>query len=337
MIKLKEASKKVSGVKINKGLPRLLITVGDANGIGPEIILKIFNDRKFIKDYDLKIVGSKYILDYYAGIYNMSEIGKENFIKLSLPEHFKIKVGEIDKGAGRHSGEAIKLAAEMCMKKEANAMITMPISKESFNLGGFDYPGHTEMITEISGTSDSAMMLYSKKMVVALATSHISLSKVSRSITKNNLVKKIIVINNSLVADFRIHKPSIAVLGLNPHSGDGGLMGNEETNIISPVIKQMKEAGFNIQGPFPADGFFALKKYKEFDIVLAMYHDQGLIPFKIAAFEKGVNYTAGLNFIRTSPDHGTAFNIAGKCRADLGSSICAIKLAAKLAENKIHD
>ncbi|CAN5521543.1 4-hydroxythreonine-4-phosphate dehydrogenase PdxA [soil metagenome] len=337
MITLKSASKKLPAGKFKKGTPRLLITIGDANGIGPEIILKVFNDKKFIKEYDIKIAGSKYILDYYSNVYNLNEIESDKFVQVNVPQSFKVNVGEIDKAAGKHAGDAIKLAASMCMNKEADAMITMPISKESFNLGGYQYPGHTEMVTEISGSKKSAMILYSKKMIVALATTHIALDKVSKQIVKTKLVEKLIIVNNSLVADFKMQKPSIAVLGLNPHGGDGGLMGTEEKNIITPMIREMKEAGFNIDGPFPADGFFASKKYKEFDLVFAMYHDQGLIPFKMVAFEKGVNYTAGLNFIRTSPDHGTAFNIAGKCKADLQSSICAIKLADRLARNQMHD
>ena len=337
MIKLKSASKRISISGVKNTAPRLLITIGDANGIGPEIILKMFNDKKFINEYNLKVVGSKYILDYYAGIYNLDEIPKENIIQINVPATFKVRIGEIDKVAGKHAGDAIKKAATMCLKKEADAMITMPISKESFNLGGYDYPGHTEMVTEISGSAQSAMILYSKKMIVALATTHIALDKVSKKIVKNKLIEKIILVNNSLVKDFKIQKPKIAVLGLNPHSGDGGLMGNEEKEVISPAVKEMKEAGFNISGPYPADGFFASKMYKQCDIVFAMYHDQGLIPFKMVAFEKGVNYTAGLNFFRTSPDHGTAFNIAGKGKADIQSSVCAVKLADTLVRNRTHD
>ncbi len=337
MIKLRSAAKRISLAKVKNTLPRLLITIGDPNGIGPEIILKIFNDKKFIKEYDLKVVGSKYILDYYANIFNLNEVSSDRIIEVTIPQSFKVKVGETDKAAGKHSGDSIKTAANMCLKREADAMITMPISKESFNLGGYKYPGHTEMVTEISGTSNSAMILYSKKLIVSLATTHIAIEKVSAKITKNKLIEKLIIINNSLVADFKIQKPSIAVLGLNPHSGDGGLMGKEEADVIIPVINEMKQAGFNISGPYPSDGFFALKKYKEFDIVFAMYHDQGLIPFKMVSFEKGVNYTAGLKFIRTSPDHGTAFNIAGKGKADTLSSVCAIKLADTLARNRIYD
>ncbi len=314
--------------------PLLLLTMGDSNGIGPEIILKIFNETSFFTSYNLKVAGSKKIMDYYAQIFNLNEIPSEYFCEIPVTEKFEVKIGEINKSAGKYSGDCVKAAAKMCLERKAEGMVTLPISKEAFNLGGYAFNGHTEMLTSISNSFASAMLLYSKKITVSLATIHIPLEKVRSAIDKEKLIEKIILINNSLIKDFRKIEPKIAVLGLNPHSGDGGMIGHEEEDVIIPAIKELRGYGFNIQGPFSADGFFATGKYKNFDLTFAMYHDQGLIPFKMLAFEKGVNFTAGLDFIRTSPDHGTAFDIAGRGVADTKSTIKAIKLARKIARHR---
>ncbi len=312
---------------LKSNLPRLLLTIGDPNGIGPEIILKIFNDNTFISKKDLTVIGSKIILNHYASLFGLKAIPGDRIIEIPLPKKFKLNTGKIEKNAGKFSGDAVKTAIELCLRKEFDGMITLPISKESFNLGGYNYPGHTEMLSRLTSSSDTVMILYSEKFSVALVTGHIPISKVSKALNEKLLIKKIITVNNSLVKNYGIKNPKIALLSLNPHSGDGGLIGKEEQDIISPVIEEMNSIGFNLRGPYASDGYFANAVYKKFDITIAMYHDQGLIPFKMISFDKGVNFTAGLKIIRTSPDHGTAFDIAGMGIANIESTKQAILLA----------
>lgn len=309
---------------VNK--PRLILTLGDPNGIGPEIILKIFNNKKFVENLDLTVAGLSKILNEYADILNLNRIPPEKIIEISIPGKFKLSPGKIDKLAGKISGDSISAACALCMKEKFSGMITLPISKEALNKGGYDFPGHTEMLTEMTGSKNTAMILYSKKFSTAPVTGHIPLSEVSKSLSKELLFNKIVTVNNSLVKDFKIKNPKIAVLGLNPHAGDGGLIGQEEKKLITPLITKMNSMGFNIRGPYPSDGFFASGHYKNFDITMALYHDQGLIPFKMISFDEGVNFTAGLKTRRASPDHGTAFDIAGAGRANPESTMQAILL-----------
>ncbi|MBL8008571.1 MAG: 4-hydroxythreonine-4-phosphate dehydrogenase PdxA [Ignavibacteria bacterium] len=314
--------------------PRLILTTGDPDGIGPEIILKIFKNKKFTELYNLKISGSKKIFDYYSSLLNLPEIEENAFIEIPLPRNFKINPGKTGKSAGKFSGDSVKKAAELCLKNEFDAVVTLPLSKESLNKGGYNYPGHTEMLSEITSSSETAMILHSRKFSVALLTGHIPVKNISRKLTKDLIFRKIVTVNNSLIRDFGIKNPKIAILSLNPHSGDGGLIGNEEINIINPVILKMNSMGFNIRGAFSSDAYFANKMYQKFDITAAVYHDQGLIPFKMISFGKGVNFTAGLKITRTSPDHGTAFDIAGTGNANEESTMHAIKLAEKIANGK---
>ncbi|MDQ3194333.1 MAG: 4-hydroxythreonine-4-phosphate dehydrogenase PdxA [Bacteroidota bacterium] len=322
-------------MKINsKNKSCLLLTIGDPNGIGPEIILKIFNDKDFVSRYDLKIVGSKTILDFYSSLLNTGNISADKIIEIPLPKKFTILPGEINKYSGKLSGDSIRYSAELCINGDYSGMITLPVSKESLNLGGYNYPGHTEMLTHLTGSENTVMILYSKIFSVALATGHLPVKNVAKKIRKKLLISKIIAVNNSLVRDFKLRSPKIAILALNPHSGDNGLIGTEENEIINPVIEQLNSLGFNLRGAYAADAFFANQHYKKFDITISMYHDQGLIPFKMISFDKGVNFTAGLNIIRTSPDHGTAFDIAGLGKANPESTKQAIVLADKLAKGK---
>jgi 4-hydroxythreonine-4-phosphate dehydrogenase len=212
-------------------------------------------------------------------------------------------------------------------------MVTLPISKHSLNIAGYKFDGHTEMLGKLTKCTP-LMILYSDKLIVSLVTGHNALKDTAKKLSQKRIIDKVILTNNILVRDFKIRKPKIAVLSLNPHSGDGGVLGNEEIKFIAPAIANLKNAGFNIAGPFAADGFFGNKSYKKFDVTIAMYHDQGLIPFKMMAYETGVNYTGNINIVRTSPDHGTAFDIAGKGKANIHSTLNAIKLAAKISENK---
>jgi len=313
------------------GKKRLLVSLGDPNGIGPEILLKIFSNKTLTNKYSLTIAGSKAILDEYSCILKLPRIDQSKIIEVPLPSGFTVSPGKTDKKAGKISGDFIRTAVKLCVKKSFDALVTMPVSKEALNLGGYKFPGHTEMLSKLTSSANAVMILYSKKFSTALITGHIPVKNVSSEIKKENIIKKIITVNNSLTKNFKINRPRISILSLNPHAGDGGTIGKEELNEIIPVISLMNEAGFRIRGPFSPDAYFANKLYGKFDITIAMYHDQGLIPFKMISFGKGVNFTAGLNIIRTSPDHGTAFDIAGTGIAETGSSAEAIALAAKLS------
>jgi 4-hydroxythreonine-4-phosphate dehydrogenase len=313
--------------------PHILLTIGDPNGIGPEIILKIFSNKKIVSAYDLFTIGSKNVLDQYSSLLKLPNIAPDKIIDITK-QRISIDPGKVHKSSGKLSGDAVKKAIELCLDGKFDAMVTLPISKEAFKKAGFDYPGHTEMLQELAGSESTLMIMYSTNLILSLITVHIPLSYVSKKVTGKTIIKKVISFNNSLVTDFNIKRPAIALLALNPHAGDGGKLGDTEIKIISPAIKKLRDAGFNIEGPFPADGFFASKAYKKFDGTIAMYHDQGLIPFKMISKDKGVNYTAGINIIRTSPNHGTGFDIAGKGIANPNSTIEAIKLAAKLIPNK---
>lgn len=247
------------------------------------------------------------------------------------------KPGQFTRESGLISMQCIKFAAESCRMKLAQAMVTAPISKEAVNLAGYQIPGHTEYLQEIDKASDVAMMLVSGNLRVVPLSTHIPLSAVPKAVTKSSISLKTSIISGSLRRDFGISKPRIAVLGLNPHAGDGGVIGMEEIETIVPAIAEAKKNGIDVHGPFPADGFFATGAYTNYDVILSMYHDQGLIPFKTLTFNKGVNLTAGLSFIRTSPDHGTAFGIAGKGLANPASCTQAINMAIRLAENRINE
>jgi len=323
---------------MKKRKQKILLTTGDPNGIGPEIILKIFSDNKFTSMFDLFISGNKKIFDIYSDILNIKTISPDRLINLKLPKGFKLTPGKIQKSAGEFSGDSINESVRLCMEKMFDAVVTMPISKESLNLGNYKYPGHTEMLKDITKSEDAVMILYSKKFSVAMITGHIPVSGISKLINEKNseqsISEKIITVNNSLVADLGKKSPRIGILALNPHAGDGGLLGTEEYEILSPVIEELNSVGFNARGPFAADAYFANRIYKKFDITIAMYHDQGLIPFKMISFGMGVNYTAGLNIVRTSPDHGTAFDIAGLGRAEVESTKQAILLAAEISKRR---
>jgi 4-hydroxythreonine-4-phosphate dehydrogenase len=312
---------------------RILITCGDVNGIGPELALKVFANKDILERYDIKVIGPKSAFDYYSKLLKLKKLQDKDILSLSVNYDYNLKPGAVDSGAGRISGDAVKLGAELCKKNYFDALVTLPINKESLNLGGYVYGGHTEMLSHLTSSKNTFMLMYSAVLKIVPLTVHIPVKKISSLITKKKLIEKIILINNTFVKTFKIKNPRIAVLSLNPHAGDGGLLGSEEINIINPSIASLLNAGFNIKGPFSADGFFGSTMLKKFDVVLAMFHDQAMIPFKILSKGKGVNFTGGLRILRTSPAHGTAFNIAGKGIADTSSTIEAIRLAGKLSEN----
>lgn len=325
--------------------PIIAISMGDFNGIGPEVALKAF--KKIDLSASIPIwIGNSEIFHFYNEqiqlkflINEISDISKSKSHRiniLNIDHNFSEDVdpGTITAEGGRMAMEAVKSGIELCMLKKAAALVTAPISKEGISKAGYTFPGHTEFLAEKTDTEKVLMMLVNENLRVALVTIHIPLREVPDSISSVLIYNRLKQLNTSLKNDFGIPKPSIAVLGLNPHAGDGGVIGNEEIDLISPAIDRAINSGLMAEGPFPADGFFGSRLYEQYDAVLAMYHDQGLVPFKALSFGKGVNFTAGLPIIRTSPDHGTAYSIAGKNQADEGSFLSAYQLAVRLAEKK---
>jgi len=310
--------------------PRILLTCGDPNGVGPEIALKILNNSSLNSIYDLSLIIPESVAEHYSKTLKIKRLPNQSLI--NIPDlNFKVKEGKNDKKAGRISGDAIHIGTELCMRKMHDALVTLPISKKSFNLAGYQFPGHTEYLKAITGSERTIMIMYSESLVITPVTIHIPLKRVSFELEKSVLKKNLLLLHKTLVENFKISKPKIAVLSMNPHSGDGGLLGYEEKTKLEPVVKDLSGKGILVSGPYPADGFFGSGAYEKFDAVAGCYHDQALIPFKLLSKGSGVNLTAGLPIIRTSPTHGTAFDIAGKNIAKLESTISAIKLAAKLS------
>lgn len=321
--------------------PVIGITIGDINGVGPEVIMKSLIDTRILKYLTPVIYGSTKILSYYRKNLSMDEFNysqvKDGFInykKINVvncwEEVIEVKTGSIDPEAGKYAFIALEKGTEDLIGGKIDALVTGPVNKKLIQNEDFKFPGQTEYITSKTPQNDSLMMMVGDILKIGLVTTHLPIKEVASHITKENISSKIKILLKSLKNDFGINKPRIAVLGLNPHSGDDGLLGTEENEIISPVIEDFKSKGFLVQGPFPSDGFFGVAQYRNFDGVLAMYHDQGLIPFKTLLFEEGVNYTAGLDVIRTSPDHGTAYNLAGKNLASEIPMRSAIFLAKEI-------
>jgi 4-hydroxythreonine-4-phosphate dehydrogenase len=300
------------------------ISIGDVNGIGLEVIIKTLADTKVL-DYCTPIVyGHTKVASFYR---RATEVNELNFNVIDHPskaipkranmincwtEDVKIEPGVTNKEVGKYAFLSLQHATNDLLAGEIDALVTAPINKDTIQSEDFKFPGHTEYLQERAGASDVLMFLVSDTLRVGVVTGHIPVAKVAESITTEKILSKLKLMDASLRNDFWLRKPKIAVLGLNPHAGDNGLIGSEETTIITPAIEEARANDILAMGPYAADGFFANGTYLQFDAVLAMYHDQGLIPFKQIAFESGVNYTAGLSFVRTSPDHGTAFDIAGK-------------------------
>ncbi|MFN1833783.1 4-hydroxythreonine-4-phosphate dehydrogenase PdxA [Balneola sp. MJW-20] len=323
--------------------PIIGITIGDVNGIGPELILKtissldsneqvplIIGPVQALKKYETLVSGEW----NYNIIQDVSDIkyGKVNILDDGT-EEVVITPGIQSSDGGKIAMNSIERTIELCISRKIDAMVTSPISKEAVNLAGYEIPGHTEFLADKTDTSEVLMMLVNEGLRVALVSTHVPISAVANEITKERIIRKAQILDRSLRTDFRISEPKIAVFGLNPHAGDGGVIGEEEITIINPAMEEIKRIGINAEGPFPADGFFGQKLHEKFDAILAMYHDQGLVPFKLLSFGSGVNFTAGLPIIRTSPDHGTAFNIAGKGVADPSSFLKAFSLAVELVKN----
>ena len=318
--------------------PTIGITLGDINGIGPEVVIKSLLDSRIINLITPVIYGSTKILSYYRknlGIedFNYSQV-RDNYFnhkKINVVncwnEMAEIKIGTSTREGGDYAFKALERAVKDLKEGKINALVTGPINKNNIQSDQFNFPGQTEYITKESGRKDSLMMMVGESLKVGLVTTHLPIKDIPSQITNKNVSAKLKIFIDSLKNDYGITKPKIAVLGLNPHAGDDGLLGKEEQEIIKPVIEEFKNKGHLTYGPYPSDGFFGAAQYKNFDGILAMYHDQGLIAFKTLSFEIGVNYTAGLEVIRTSPDHGTAYNLAGKNLASEISMRSAIYLA----------
>ena len=311
--------------------PRIAISMGDPNGIGPEISLKAFDALK--DELEVVLVGDRGAFQAHAAV-----LGRTiDDITLREPGGdagfggIPVSFGEIESGAGRRAMEAVRTAVELCRSGEADAMVTAPISKEAITRAGYPFPGHTEYIAHLCGTRNELMVMVAGDLRVALVTIHVSLRSVPPLITRDRVAARIRQFDGSLRRDFGLSAPRIAVLGLNPHAGDGGVIGDEEQRTILPAMSEAASDGVVAEGPFPADGFFGSQSYKRFDGVLAMYHDQGLVPFKTLSFNHGANFTAGLPIVRISPDHGTAFDIAGKGVANAHSLIEAAREAVRIA------
>jgi 4-hydroxythreonine-4-phosphate dehydrogenase len=303
------------------------ISIGDVNGIGLEIIIKTLADSK-IFDYCTPIVyGHTKVASFYRRATEVNELNFNVIAEASqaLPkranmincwnEDVKIEPGILNKEVGKYAFLSLERATNDLLASHIDALVTAPINKDTIQSEEFNFPGHTEYLQFRGDVGDSLMFLVSDTLRVGVVTGHIPIAKVSESITTEKILSKLRLMDASLRTDFWVRKPRIAVLGLNPHASDNGLIGNEEANTITPAIEEARANDILAMGPYAADGFFANGTYLQFDAVLAMYHDQGLIPFKQIAFESGVNFTAGLSFVRTSPDHGTAFDIAGKNKA----------------------
>ncbi len=325
---------------------RLVWSIGDPHGIGPEIILKSFLKLAH-SNHSFLVAGSFTVLDYYRKALKLPvrlELVKSATTRvdegvlpvLSIAEPETITPGTISKEAGRIAIESVKAAAEICRNGLCDALVTAPIHKEATAMAGCADTGHTGLLGRIFGIPSPIMMFFDPvlELRVALATIHEPLEKVPGLIRSMDLDAFFSTLNESLKTDFAIPSPRIAVLGVNPHASDGGVMGNEEQEIIRPCIDRLASR-LNVEGPFPADGFFGSKMYRNYDIVVAMYHDQGLLPFKVLAFDSGVNITLGLPIVRTSPDHGTGFDIAGKGVASERSCYEATLLAITIAEHRI--
>lgn len=332
----------------NKRL-RIGITQGDINGVGYEVILKTFDNPAMLELCTPIIYGSPKVITYhrkalgldttFSIINSASEAsyGRINVVNCNDDE-VKVELGKPSREAGKAAFEALEKAMMEYKEGLYDVLVTAPIHKEMIQSEAFAFPGHTEYIEQSVGEGAKALMiLASEQLRVALVTTHLPIAKVASTLTSELIGEKIQLFDASLKTDYGINSPRIAVLALNPHAGDGGVIGNEEDTIITPAIKSMREQGILCYGPFPADGFFGNGTYNRFDGVLAMYHDQGLIPFKTLSMGEGVNFTAGLPLVRTSPDHGTALDIAGKGEASESSFRQAVYMAIDIHRNRQRD
>ena len=320
------------------------ISVGDLNGISGEIILKTFEDSRVLEFCTPVIFASIKVMNFFKkyfkssidfnSINDITHIAHGKFNVLNCwKEGVNIKFGAEDTKVGTYALKSLQAATKALKDAQIDVLLTAPIHKHNIQSEAFNFPGHTDYLAkELEG--DSLMLMVSEELRVGLLTDHVPVKDISEHITEALITKKINTVYNSLRKDFRVIKPKIAVLGINPHNGDNGVIGTEDDTVMRPTLKKIKESGKLVYGPYAADSFFGSDNYKNFDAIIASYHDQGLIPFKTLAFGQGVNFTAGLKRVRTSPDHGTAFEIAGKGIANEGSFKEALFTAIKIFRNR---
>ena len=325
------------------------ITIGDINGIGPEVIVKTLSDQRILNFCTPVIYASAGVMNkvrkalsaehfHYQQVPSAQELVPKKVNLVTCWEgDIPMEPGTPKPESGKASLDSLLAASKDLKAGLLDGIVTAPIDKDNIQAEDFQFPGHTEFLTSYFDAADSLMLLVSEDLRVATVTGHIPLHEVASKLNFDLIIRKITILQESLRKDFGILKPRIAVLGLNPHAGEKGLLGTEEVEIIRPAIMHLKERGQLVFGPYPADGFFGMRQYKQFDAVLSMYHDQGLIPFKTLAMESGVNYTAGLPVVRTSPDHGTAYDIAGKHIADETSFREALFLACDIIKKRLAE
>ncbi len=312
----------------NNNRIRIGISHGDINGISYEIIIKALQDQRLLENYTVIVYGSSKVASYYRKLMNLDEFNfniikkaeqaqphRPNIINI-VEEEVKIDIGSITSIAGELAFKSLEMATDDLLNEKIDILVTAPINKNNIQSEKFRFPGHTEYLANRCNMEDSLMLMVSHDFRIGVVTGHIPLAKVSEDLSKELILRKIRILNKSLKQDFGVIKPKIAILALNPHAGDEGLIGDEDQKVTKPAIGEAFSEGIMAFGPYPADGFFGSSSFREFDGVLAMYHDQGMLPFKLLSFGEGVNYTAGLPVVRTSPAHGTAFDIAGKNEAN---------------------
>lgn len=328
---------------------RVGITQGDGNGIGYEVIIKTLADPRILESFTPIIYGSSKLFGFYKKlIHNIGKVdthvissakeAKDNRINIvnCISEEIYAEPGQASPESAKSAIISLETAVRDLYDRNIDVIVTAPINKRAMNKEGFGYTGHTEYLQKTFNVNEVTMFMVSDKIKIGVVTGHIKLKDVAESITKEKILNKLRLMHNSLERDFGIDSPKIAVLGLNPHCGDGGLLGDEEEKIIFPAVKEANEENILAFGPYSPDGFFGLGNYGRFDATLAMYHDQGLAPFKALSFEDGVNFTAGLPIVRTSPDHGTAFEMAGRDMADPQSMMAAIYTAIDIYKNRLE-
>jgi len=321
---------------ISEHKPIIGFTCGDVNGIGTELIIKTLSDNRILEICTPVVFASNKVINFYRksvpeivfNFMNIKELSRVNHKQVNIfscwEEEVAITPGVMNEIGGKYAIKSLMAGAQALKEGKIHGLVTAPIHKKNIQSEQFNHTGHTPFLKKLFSVKDVLMLLTAENLKVGLVTEHVPVKDIAQYITRENITSKLQIMYASLQQDFGIDKPKIAVLGLNPHAGDEGLIGKEEEEIIKPAVKDARQKNVLVMGPFSADAFFARAQYEKFDAVLAMYHDQGLIPFKSLSIGEGVNYTAGISGVRTSPDHGTAFDIAGKNQADEGSFRAAI-------------
>ena len=328
---------------------RVGISIGDINGIGPEVVMKTFSDARMLDFCTPVIFAPSKVIAYYRKTLQLknfhflvcdhiSEAKHKNVnILASTHGEVPIKVGASTKEAGQMALESLEAATTALKDGDIDVLVTAPINKDNIQSEDFNFPGHTEYLKERFDSDEALMLMVNNDLKVAVATGHIPLSEVANTLSKDIIMNKARALNESLKMDFMIRKPKIAVLALNPHAGDNGLIGSEESDYINDTLEELQEENVLVYGPFPADGFFGTGMQHKYDAILAMYHDQGLVPFKTLSFQNGVNFTASLPYVRTSPDHGTAYSLAGKGQASEDSFRKAVFEAIDIFRSRVEN